>query len=288
MGGLSSTTHKMKQIFASFLEDYDSLTQDLNFTVLHQIILGLTNIDLSSQLSLSTSQIDNCCSQGRTPLLWATSRSDIKTMQLLLDFGASVHITDVNNRNVFHIAAKNESPVGLKLLLDTITANIMDAEKKFFVNRLLNETDIYGLSPLDAAIREGRISGVLLLLQYDCDINLPPSTISPLITAIQSNKHELIKPLLARGAKTDTVDNESMGILHIAGGSGDHEILLILLQHEPLVADITLADINGRTPMRCFELDRKMLVQEDEQLYAKSKKVFESLLNKANSYQLQL
>lgn len=209
-------------------------------------------------------------------------------MQLLLDFGASLDTRDTVNGNIFHIAARHGSLEALKLLLNITTAGPMDIEKENLQKRLLNQIDIWNSTPLGNAISRNRTSQALLLLQYNFDINPPLPGFSPLLVAIQYREHEIIKCLLARGAKTDVVDNESMGILHYAGGIGDHETLLILLQHEPLIADVTLADKDGRTPMRCFELDRKILVQEDEQLFAESRKVFEILLNKANSYQLQL
>lgn len=133
------------------------------------------------------------------------------------------------------------------------------------------------MSSLGIAIASQQMQNALLLLQYDCDINPSFPVYPPLFLAIRFREHELIKRLLSKGARINAVDNIGMGILHYAGLFGHHEALLILLEHDPMIADVILVDDEGRTPMQCFEFYRKMMVPEDEELYAKSKKVFEAL-----------
>lgn len=269
-----------------FQDDYDSLTQELKLGTLHQIVMGLSNIDLASQLSHSSAEIDTPCAQGRTPLFWAATRSDINAIRLLLELGASIEILDTQGRDVFHAAVTlgHPSPEALATLLDITIAGAADIEKRDVHRQLLNQADKYYQTPLVAAICFKQTQQALLLLQYDCDVNHPFPTQSPLLMAIQSCEHELIKLLLANGARADAVDSVGMGILHYAGGIGDHETLLILLEHEPLIAHPVLVNQDGHTPMQNFESDRKMVVPEDELLYAESRKLFEALLNKANLY----
>lgn len=281
----------IRDLFKDFLEEYENLTQELNFPVLHQIVIGMTDIDLRAQLSVTTAQIDARCSQGRTPLMWATSRSNLNAIQLLLDFGASPYVTDFEHRNVFHIAAYNKSIKPLKLLLDIITAGPMplNIEQEGLQIRLIDQPDIYGLSPLSLAIARKRTDHALHLLEYHCAIDTPSHRVSPLILAVENNENKILRYLLTKGARTDAVDRDQMGVLHIAGAIGDLETILTLLHHEaPLDVDVTHTDIYGCTPIRCFELHRKLYVQEDEQLLAKSREAFERLLNKVNSYRLQL
>lgn len=79
-----------------------------------------------------------------------------------------------------------------------------------------------------------------------------------------------------------------MGVLHLAGGLVDLETISILLRCEGhLNASITAADVNGRTPMRCFEMDRYIFLKEDAETLSKSREAFISLLNKVSSYRLE-
>lgn len=100
--------------------------------------------------------------------------------------------------------------------------------------------------------------------------------------------YEVIENLLARGVRTDVVDSDEIGILHVAGYTGNLTTIRILLRHEePLSVTYTHPDIYGNTPMRDFEVRRKFYVQEDEKLHNRSKEAFEELLKKVNSRRLE-
>lgn len=281
----------IQDLFKEFLEDYEDLAKELGLTVLHQIVLGMVDIDLKTQLSVTTIEINTLCSNNFTPLMWATRMSDLKAMQLLIDFGASLDTTGHGGRNVFHMAARKGSLEALKLLLDNFMATPMPSniEYKEPGTPLFDHEDVTGGTPLLIAIIHKRTSHALLLLQFQCAINPSPSSQSPFLASVQFNEYEVLRYLLTKGVKMGVVDDDKMGVLHTAGGAGDLETILILLHHEtPLSISAIHVDRYGNTPMRGFEIYRQGLVHEDAEQLAKSREAFEALLNKANSYQLQL
>lgn len=281
----------IKNLFKDFFEDYeDTVARELNLTVLHQIILGMIGIDLETQLSLTTADIDARCSVGRTPLHWATVRSDLRTMQLLIDFGASLTVTTFYQRSVVYEAARHGSIEALRLLLDTISSN---AQHNPHLAHLISQPDSFGTSPLETAICESKTDHASLLLQFQCAIDPLPgcSQTAPILVAIQYNTHEILRSLLGRGARTDVVDYDQFGILHMAASQADLETLLILLHHDgPLNASTTALNLDGKTPMGCFEEMQGpwFRAAEDRELRDKYREAFLSLLNKVNLYQLTL
>jgi ankyrin repeat protein len=84
-----SSISRFTEIFANE-ETYNSL----DLTSLHRIILGITSVDLAQQLELSVSEINTPDAGGRTPLMWAVRRGDIKSIQILLEWGADVEKAD--------------------------------------------------------------------------------------------------------------------------------------------------------------------------------------------------
>lgn len=103
----------IKSLFRDYLEDYDTrvaIPRELGLTILHQIVLGIVDIDLKTHLVASTAEIDIRCATGRTPLGWAIVRSDLNAVKLLVEFGASLSITmKPFDRNVIHEAARYSS-----------------------------------------------------------------------------------------------------------------------------------------------------------------------------------
>lgn len=281
----------IKDLFNNFLEDYDALAKELNLTFLHQIVLGMVDIDLRTHLSITTSNINTCCSNGRTPLMWAAIRSDLEAIQTLIDFGASFDTVGYDNWNVFHTTARYGSIETLKLLLDNATAMLKSPNiyPHNLEPLLFDRPDVAGYTPLIYALHQRKESHALLLLEYQCTINPLFPIESPLLHAVEYNMHKVLKYLLMKGVKTDVVDTDRMGALHIAGLRGDLETIFILLHHEPPLSTSTInVDIYGNTPMRAFENERQRWIQEDPEESAKRREAFEALLNKINSHQLQL
>lgn len=184
----------IKDLFKGFFENHD-VAKEQNLNIIHQIVLGIVDIDLYTQLSLTTSGINTPCAMNRTPLVWAACQSNLEAIQVLIDFGASFKTTFHNGWNVFHHAALTGSLETLHLLLDVYMARPMpvDIEGEQLEIPSFDRPAMYGATPLSLTIERKRTNHALLLLEYQCNINPPPPSSIPFIHAAQFNSHEICK-----------------------------------------------------------------------------------------------
>ena len=73
----------------------------------------------------------------KTPLMYAATLGDFKTVKLLIKYGADVNVRDKEDDTPLHYAAYYVRPEIAKILVDN--------------GALLNAKDIYGFTPLDYA-----------------------------------------------------------------------------------------------------------------------------------------
>lgn len=287
----------IKNLFKDYWEDCkteDTLMKKLNLTILHQIVLQIIDIDLKTQLSITTANIDTPCVMGRTPLAWATIWSDLQAMRLLLNFGADIYILkQPENRNIIYKTAKYGFLEALSLLLEAVNHPItLHSEQKKKPDRLMDQADSFGLTPLHITIDFRKIKHALLLVQYNYSLNpIPGSNIATIHCAIQFNKYEILNIILGIKARTDVKDDDQMGVLHLTGRWGDLETILILLRYNsniPLNASTADTDMYSITPMKSFDIARKIYMEEDTETFARTREVFIKLMNEVNAYRLEM
>ncbi len=93
------------------------------------------------------------------------------------------------------------------------------------------ETSYYeGISPLNNAIVKGDLEAVQKFINYGVDINEKSNGMSPLMVAARYNKIQIIKILLANGAKTKAKDENGFTALKYAELSNAKEAAQILKQ----------------------------------------------------------
>nr|XP_022287454.1 uncharacterized protein LOC111100100 isoform X2 [Crassostrea virginica]XP_022287461.1 uncharacterized protein LOC111100100 isoform X2 [Crassostrea virginica] len=161
-----------------------------------------------------------------------TSRRD-KTIQVLIEHGASVNLCDNNGISPLFIASQNGHDSTVQLLLD----------KGADVN-LCQEN---GCSPLFIASRNGHDSTVKLLLDKGADINLCTKTgCSPLLIASQEGHDSTVKRLLDKGADVNLCQENGCSPLFIASQQGHDSTIKLLLDKG---ADINLCEENGCSPL---------------------------------------
>ena len=86
----------------------------------------------------------------------------------------------------------------------------------------------YDASPLNIAISKGDIESVLKFIEYGADVNKKTEDMTPLMTAARYNKVEIIKILLAKGARPSDKNEKGFTALKYAELSNATEAVAIL------------------------------------------------------------
>lgn len=89
-------------------------------------------------------------------------------------------------------------------------------------------TEKYDASPLNVAIFKGDIESVIKFIEYGEDVNKKTEDMSPLMTAARYNKVEIIKILLAKGARPGDKNEKGFTALKYAQLSNATEAVAIL------------------------------------------------------------
>ena len=186
------------------------------FSVMHKTTLGLLRKDLSVELSCSTSEINSKDSNGRTSLAWAAKRGDTKAVEVLLEHGADVSISDAQGYVPIHYA-RNVSCC--KALLSGGASPISQ--------------NIWGRSPIHSACEWGSDDGVIhVLVTAGADVNAADSTgETALHSAIVQRSLKHAARLLALGADSNLSNLSGDSSLRFAIMFNTHEILDRMLQY---------------------------------------------------------
>ena len=94
-----------------------SLPDDLEFTSLHCIVLGLLDRDLESELQLYQDLVNVEDTLGRTALWWSSRRDEVQTSALLLRYGANPNIFNHAGRSPLHNCASRGDYSLTKMML---------------------------------------------------------------------------------------------------------------------------------------------------------------------------
>lgn len=280
------------------LSDTDSLN-DRNFTPLHRIILGLSSLDLRSYLDTTTADLDARDSLGKTALCWAASRPDAGMVEALLDYGASLTISDRRQQTPLHYSAGSGLPKSTELILEAAKSEAANhfqpelpasrsiganATMSRFFKTIINARDLKGRTPLTFAARMNFPAHAQILLSYGADLESVDDWAdrSILLTAIYWKSHEVIPVLIAHGAHTDVLDATGSSVLHYAAKFGDLRTLTALAQAELGRLSTEAEDDAGLTPWQAFESRReRFLHYEDEAIMAESLAAFRTIMDNA-------
>lgn len=213
--------------------DIQELAETQQYSTLHKILLGLSKLDLESQLTESTVDIDAPDTLNRTPLWWASIRGDGNAVRSLLEHGASLDKRPGSYHGPLHVA---KSPAIVKLLLD--------------YGEHVDCRDEVGRTPLHCCAYRGgyRAGGVdLLKALLDCGADVHAQTHAghtPLHYASMFGCVDYITLLLNRGAFIEARKQDGHTPLMDAIHCGWPRAVNLLLQNR---ADHTAVSAQGKT-----------------------------------------
>ncbi|XP_072018043.1 transient receptor potential cation channel subfamily A member 1-like [Amphiura filiformis] len=159
---------------------------------------------------------------GCTPMHYATREGNIKSVQGLIDLGATVNLKNKDKQSPLHFAAKYGRFNSCKRLLDSaIGPNI------------INETDSEGMTALHIASLKGHIKVVQLLMLRGALLHRDHRGRSPLHLAAMEGYTNTMKILLAtHGHLLNCQDDDGNTALHLAAQEGRTNAVSFLLNSD--------------------------------------------------------
>ncbi|XP_043545142.1 transient receptor potential cation channel subfamily A member 1b isoform X3 [Chiloscyllium plagiosum] len=168
--------------------------------------------------------------ESRTPLLWAASNGAWNTVNLLVTKGANINIKNCAKCNFLHLTV-------LQLKgLNNLKEEILQSEK---VQKLLNDQDIDGCTPLHYVCKQGRTESVGRMLSLKASPYLKTlDKKSPLHFAACCGRLSTCKLLLQNLNETKLLnegDEKGMTPLHLATQYGHTKVVQLLLRKGALL-----------------------------------------------------
>lgn len=173
----------------------DNWIEEQNFSLLHQIVFGLSSCSLAAALREYPDAVHAKDTQGRTALDWATARAQLSDMKLLIEHKSNVNGMDVSGRSTILHAVDSHNVEAVCILLKAgADPNPMVPE------------GLFRSSPLKAASFGGLVEMVKLLLQFGAEVDAyNPEGHTALHAAVITQNVECASILLEKGASLGDV-----------------------------------------------------------------------------------
>lgn len=240
----------------------DDQLDNRQFTPLHKIVLGMLSRSLAAELEVSTAHIDARDSSGYTPLSWAASRGDYRSVEMLLSYGASLSIANDVGEEPIHLAAQTGNVETLKALVQAgasvnkevcqtqmtpihFAAEYQDSSEQIYglarLGALVDGEDYLSWTPLHWAAWRGHLASLNALLGLGASVLAKTADgNAPIMLAVASNSNECVQQLVDAGADCSIVRDSQWNLLHYVAIGGSSDTLRALLK-----ADLSGVDLQG-------------------------------------------
>ncbi|KAL9071606.1 MAG: hypothetical protein Q9157_005414 [Trypethelium eluteriae] len=255
-------------------QEEDSL-DDRQFSRIHKCVLGLTGSDLVSELTISTSSINDVDGFGRTPLWWAARRGDSDAVLTLLHFNADPNArghqrvpTGIMPTLPLHAAAAsgNASVVHHLISHTCVDVNqrgvggwtplhyaVSQNDGNEYIEMLIraganvNARSGQGWDALFLTLSASYFENAKVLLKYGADIDgVDDAGWTALAKCIVFARHDSVLWLLHTGARYDfTIEGSTL--LHLAASHADLSVLQILCDADLRGLEVDAENNAGRT-----------------------------------------
>jgi len=204
----------------------------------------------TSVLNAPTSEL----SEIKTPLHIAALCRNVKTVQMLLDFGADTTIEALNKWNALHYAAQGGHPKIIEILYKKNSSllnapvnteatplhvalcnqNFDAARKLLDLGANTGSKDVDGWTPLHYAAKNCDAKMIELLYKYNKNLlnDKDLSGCTPLHSAALNNNQEAIKKLIDLGANPHLVDIDGQTPLHLLTGEDNSNTIELLYKSD--------------------------------------------------------
>ena len=243
--------------------DLDSVKVLLKYTPNREVREGLFssaangNTDILRCFIENGADINACGTYHNcTPLMLAIRNGHTNAVNVLLQYGANVALTDDNGFTALHYACKyHGSPEVLSCLINN--GADVDAHSSFNHNNhifLLPSENGYadsgkGVTPLIIAAGGGHLSVVTFLINEGADVSLPDyygRTALHFAVGSSDNSCEILRCLIENGADINKGRNDKQTPLMVAAENGQVSVATFLIEHG---ADVELQDEDGNTAL---------------------------------------
>ena len=130
----------------------------------------------------------------------------------------------------------NTFMVNAQLLVAARQGDVEGVKKSLTQGALPNSRNRQGKTALMMAIEKNQTAIFQLMLDAGTDVNLASlEKVTPLIAASYAGQVDMVKKLIAKGAKLEEEDRLHKSALVYAAGMGHHEVIDVLLQAGALI-----------------------------------------------------
>uniref|UniRef100_A0A3Q3JP53 SOCS box domain-containing protein n=1 Tax=Monopterus albus TaxID=43700 RepID=A0A3Q3JP53_MONAL len=201
-------------------------------------------------LSAQPGMINKRTERGETALLVAVSKLQLRCVQVLLENGADLSISNYDKETPLYKACEKNSAEMVAVLLNhgaavnthciqgctalqeaAVRNNVEICEMLLKAGAKLNLTNIYGISPVFSAAQCGQLAALRLLLKHGADINSQAADgATALYEATKNGHEEIVELLLSLNADTKKPGKTGLLPLHIAAQKGSDNIVSMLIK----------------------------------------------------------
>lgn len=182
-----------------------------------QAAIGSVYVAALSALAEPDRNLDLADRRGRTALMVASSKGDVRLIRRLLDLGAEVDKRNSGGGTALMFAAQYNQAAAARLLLEGGADTDIQAAK--------------GWTALMIASLKGSNAVIEVLLENGADPNIGDfQGFTPLMRAVVENRQGAVRSLLGSDRiQVNATDERGIGALHLAAAAGRIEITRSLL-----------------------------------------------------------
>ncbi|KAK4662916.1 Ankyrin repeat and SOCS box protein 6 [Podospora pseudopauciseta] len=205
------------------------------FSLLHKTVLGLAYTNLPALLATCSPDALNArdC-HGRTVVLMAAWRGDLKAVTEILAAGADSDLHDGDGRSPLHYAAMTASDVCTRALV--------------WGGADVNKVDNYGETPLHCACSCARLANVEYLLSVGAWLDMANERgVTPLMAAVMAGDVGVVEALIACGVNGEVKDKGGETAVGLAVWGDQTDIVGVLVDKHKGRARLDVHNDSGRT-----------------------------------------